>query len=448
MSPENGPQQRSHVLRNTAAALAVIAVAYGAGRYIGDTEAGHVTTDQTVQHHRHHHRHDALPSWFESPSVAPTSPEPGLPTLSPAFPTESSTAVPTTAAVSTKQECIAALPRNLKVNQLLMLGATPDTLPAMRSLAIKYHVGGIILMKQATGPQVHAFQKGQEIPSLVSTDEEGGESKADPGYAVMRYYYPDLGPLPAASDIPGMDTSQLTAFKHLLSQYYSRMAKDGITMNLAPVADVAPLQGSSFLGSRIISKNPDEVARVDKIYLHQLNRAGILGTLKHYMGTATTGSANTDLGPATTAPLHKLGRQEKPYIELEGTNAAIMTNNATTPGLSDGTVNSLSRNVIKRIRGLGYEDNIIITDSLSAGAVTHLMPIPEAVVKALAVGNDTALDVSPPPGYGFEFLVQRVDILAKEAIRSGAWPRQRLNRSVERVLDQKQIDPCTLPQAH
>jgi beta-N-acetylhexosaminidase len=137
-----------------------------------------------------------------------------------------------------------------------------------------------------------------------------------------------------------------------------------------------------------------------------------------------------------------------PYKLQGGTKAAVMVGNQTVPGISGGTPASLSRNVITDLlRGqLGYKNNVVITDSLSAAAITSRGTITNAAVEAWGAGADISLTVSYGSGLTAEQQVQQILAAGKAAVAAGPLSESEVNASVARLwtLPQKHIDACKL----
>lgn len=333
--------------------------------------------------------------------------------------------------------CIAQLPLAFKLGQKLMLSATTATMAQAGAEAAAYHIGGVILMDQVPAALVSTYTAAQTAPSLIATDQEGG--------TVQRYTTEGL--LPAAADVPAQFTvAQITA---RLRQDDSYLKSQGVNMNLAPLADVAPVGGVSVLGSRTFSDDPAVVAQYDRAYVNAALDAGMLPTLKHFPGLGSA-SGNTDYGPATTPNFTQLqARDLVPYRQLTGTKAAIMVGNQIVPGLTAGLPASLSPAAITtELRGvLGYKENVVITDSLSAQAITDQFTIAEAVVKSWEAGSDIALVVqSDPQQIMAPQQLDQIVSLARTAVNHGELRPSAIDNSVARIfaLNQKHIDACKI----
>jgi beta-N-acetylhexosaminidase len=336
----------------------------------------------------------------------------------------------------TQAECIAKLPLGLKLGQMIMMSANAENIAQISATAAKYNIGGVILMGPVpSAAQVKRFTAAQQLPPLVSTDQEGG--------TIQRY---KQNILPAAADVPG---SSLTDLRDLLAKDDRYLRTEGINMNFAPVVDVNPVGGTSVLGSRIFSDNPTVVAQDAEVYVGTSVNAGILPTLKHFPGLGTA-SRNTDYGDATTAPFSSLQQRDLlPYRHLVSARVAVMVGNQIVPGLTAGLPASLSKAAITDLlRGtLGYTDNVVITDSLSAKAILDHYSLAGAAVRSWIAGSDIALFVLPEPGLTAQQQVARMISQAKSSVKAGQLTEIEVNASVARIwaLPQKHIDACSLP---
>ncbi len=343
------------------------------------------------------------------------------------------------------QQCIDNWPVSFLVGQVLAVGIPADSMTVQAPIFKHYRVGSAVLSTSPTNPNdgsIKRFKKaggGPHDPVLISTDEEGGD--------VQRFS--SLGVLPAPAEVASSLTPAQA--KTLITNHGVKLKSVGIDMVLGPLADVAPQQTASPLGSRVFSSNPAIVTSYVGDYIQGWQAAGLLPTLKHFpgMGSAT---GNTDFEPATTPPLSSLKTRDfVPYTNLAITGTAVMVGNQNVPGWFKGPA-SLSLTVNQYLRNtLGYKNNFIVTDSLAATAITSVDTVPEAVVKALAAGNDMALIVEPS---GFDVtkasttkLISQVEAVIVKAVNNGLISKQQLATSVDRKLSAQHINACSLTKA-
>jgi beta-N-acetylhexosaminidase len=115
----------------------------------------------------------------------------------------------------------------------------------------------------------------------------------------------------------------------------------------------------------------------------------------------------------------------------------VMVGHLNVPGLSDATPTSLAPAAYDLLRGrLGFQ-GLIVTDSLSSGAIAATIPPEQAAVRAIAAGADLALFVTIADPAAVISALQ-------DAVGNGTLPEARVNDAVGRILAQKGLDPCTL----
>ena len=346
-----------------------------------------------------------------------------------------------TASASTPEQCLANLPLNFLVGQTLMVGIESDELTRQASLFKQYNIGGGLLMSAPANPSGSSIEQFKNsaaslgVPVLISTDEEGG--------GVQRFSV--LGTLPSPEQ--AAVTMSPAQIQNLVATHGEKLKAIGIDMILGPLADVAPAQGSAVLGDRIFSSNPQTVSTYALAYVNGWEAAGLLPTLKHFPGMGSA-SGNTDNESATTPPLSYL--QQHDFLPYEGsinsTGTAVMVGNQTVPNWSNGPA-SLSPTVDAYLRGvLGYKNNLLITDSLNAVAVTNVMPEAQAVVAAIKAGNDIALFVEPSSTNltTDQNLFAQMETNLENAVNNGTIPKSQLLTSVARKLSAEHVSACSL----
>jgi beta-N-acetylhexosaminidase len=275
-------------------------------------------------------------------------------------------------------------------------------------------------------------------------DEEGGGVQRLAGL---------VGEIPWARSMTGTMTVGQT--RALAKARGRQMLAAGVTTDLAPVLDVDGRPGPSSTnadGLRSFSATASVVADYGTAFMSGLRSAGVLPVVKHFPGLGGA-QRNTDVGPAATRPLAQL--LERDLVPFRAAIAAgvpaVMTSNASVPGLTP-LPSSLSHAVIDGLLRdeLGFH-GLVITDSLSAGAVTAVTSsLADATVRSLAAGADLVLfgsTLTPAD----EVALQATRTLATyrwvvasvvAAVRSGRLPASRLDDAVLHVLAAKHVNPC------
>jgi beta-N-acetylhexosaminidase len=164
--------------------------------------------------------------------------------------------------------------------------------------------------------------------------------------------------------------------------------------------------------------------------------------VKHFPGLGQA-SYNTDIKPATTQPWSNL--QKAGLLPFESAIVAgapvVMVANATVPGLSTVPA-SISSAVMTTVLDdqLGFH-GLVITDSLSAGALVDIgYSVPRAVVAAITAGADMVLYTATASQVAA--LTQSTAAAIVAAVDAGTLDRGRLVSAVASILATKQVDLC------
>jgi beta-N-acetylhexosaminidase len=120
---------------------------------------------------------------------------------------------------------------------------------------------------------------------------------------------------------------------------------------------------------------------------------------------------------------------------------AVMMSNASIPGLTSGPA-SLSYAAVQALRNdLGFT-GVIVTDSLSAGAITALhLSVPSASVEALMAGDDLILFGSPTSVTASLAQAAQISNLILKAVHDGLVDQQEL--TYQAALDLAAVNHLT-----
>jgi beta-N-acetylhexosaminidase len=300
-------------------------------------------------------------------------------------------------------------------------------------------VGGLVLFGDAAPPtlgadlhQLDALAR-RGIRPAVMADEEGG--------GVQRLANA-VGSMPWARTMA--ETMTPVQVQQLAATVGRRMRAVGVTMDLAPVLDVDARPGPSASdadGARSFSANPTTATNYGLAFARGLLQSGVTPVVKHFPGLGHA-TYNTDLGPAYIPPLDQLRGDDLIPFEraIHAGMPAVMVSHAIIPGLTTGPA-SLSTAVVTGLlrNQLGFH-GLVVTDSLSALAVSHAgYSVTQAAVRAVAAGDDLLL--YGPTSYPIQVGEQIVSALAT-AVRSGQLSRGELDRAAVRVLAVKHLRAC------
>jgi beta-N-acetylhexosaminidase len=276
-------------------------------------------------------------------------------------------ATPSATPLCTNQSALALWSTNRLAWQVVAVPVQLTSVDTVRA-EVAAGAGGIILFGSAAPANLAAQLKALSalspggIAPLVMSDIEGGDVERAANL---------LGPMPSARQLAQtMTPGQVRAFAFAAGK---RMRAIGITMDLAPVMDLDAGFGPSASdpdGTRSFSDDPQVAAADAGAFASGLAAAGVVAVGKHFPGLHGAGD-NTDLVPASTASWSAL--QQRGLVPFRAAISsgipAIMLSNASVPGLTS-LPSSLSPEVVHALRdGLGF-NGLILTDSLTAGAIS------------------------------------------------------------------------------
>lgn len=367
-------------------------------------------------------------------STDATTTAPAAPTATASAPSSTAspalaTTTPTTAA-PTPADCVAALPLSWKAAQVVMPAIDGAALDAAAAIVTEHDLGAVLLLRWPAGSdpaRLAELKNAPSTPLMIAVDEEGG--------VVQRLR--NIRELPSAREVAATRTP--ADARQLIAEHATDVRALGIDVVFAPVADVAPPGGGGPIGSRSFGDDPTVVAEYIAAYVDGWLQAGVLPVLKHFPGHGAA-SADTHEARATTASIDELRvRDLVPYGAVDPDRVGVMVGHLDVPGLTDGLPTSLSPAAIDgELRaGLGFADTLVYSDALGMDAVTAVADLPEATVLAIAAGTDIAV---------FTDLArtgEAIDAVAA-AVVDGRLSVDRLDEAVTRILEYKNLDPCTL----
>lgn len=331
------------------------------------------------------------------------------------------------------------MPLSFLEGQVLVVGIQPDALATQAPLFKRYSIGGAVMMSEPANPydgSILRFKEdaiSQGVEPMISTDEEGDD--------VQRFT--SLGVLPSEAEVSA--TMSPSAAEAMIAQHARALHEIGLNEVLGPVADVAPPSGNSVLGSRIFSSIPSVVRTYAAAYARGWRDGGITATYKHFPGLGSA-TGNTDYTPATTpSEAYLLTHDMVPYQGEAGLGIAVMVGNQNVPGWFTGPA-SLSRTPTDFLRNvLGYGKSYVVTDSLTANAISSEMSLPAAVVAAIASGKDGALYVesSSDPAAN-DAQMHSIIASLQTAVQAGTITRPQLVSATVRKLYAEGINPCSV----
>ncbi|UJW30836.1 glycoside hydrolase family 3 protein [Saccharothrix sp. AJ9571] len=306
--------------------------------------------------------------------------------------------------------------------QLLMVGVNPADEGDAVKVVRDDHVGGIFVGGSATrvltGGRLNAAHAASPHPLLVAVDDEGGR--------VQRIDDLD-GELDSAREQAASATPEQV---RALGAERGRQLKDrGVTVNLAPVADLSEASASTVIGDRSYGTDPAVATRYAGAFAEGLTEAGVIPVLKHFPGHGRA-EGDSHKGLVRTPALAELKAEDLvPYANLLPRGApVVMLGHLDVPGLTQGEAASVSPAAYRLLREDYHFDGVAMTDDLGAmRAITDRYGLPDAVLAAVTAGADLAL------WSGHDAPGPVLDRLAR-AKASGELPGERVAEALTRVL--------------
>ena len=311
-----------------------------------------------------------------------------------------------------------------KVAQLFVIYA--NQYDSFRS-AIGSAPGGVIFMNEggdivgdrtSMKAKIGNMQSQAKEKMFIAVDEEGG--------TVARLA--SAGLCDNSGSASGL--SSKNAAKSAGSTIGDCMKGLGFNVDFAPVADTLYEAGSSVLSNRVFanSSDPNTVATLANSFREGLESKGIIATYKHFPGHGSA-AGDTHSSKVLSSKSWSSFKNEDiiPFkTGIDNGLKMIMTAHITTNDSDNAPASMSSKYLQTYLRGeLGYK-GLIITDALNMGAATDYSSTP--ALSAFKAGADLLLMPKDPVSAYNTVL---------NAVKSGEISEERLNESVQRILNTK-----------
>lgn len=258
-------------------------------------------------------------------------------------------------------------------------------------------------------------------PLVLALDEEGGD--------VTRLDTIRGSSVPGSAALGFLDDPAAT--EGVYAAMGVRLAEAGVTLNLAPVADVNVDPRNPVIGVRSFSADPAVAARQVAAAVRGLQRSGVAACAKHFPGHGATSADSHHEVATLDRSLDQLHDVElAPFRAAIGAGTrAVMTGHLLVPALDDEIATVSSPITTDLLRGtLGFE-GAVVTDALEMKAVSATLGMVEGFVRALIAGADAietgALD--------YPDLLDEIPAAVLAAVHSGRLSVQRLTDAAART---------------
>ncbi|HET7719170.1 MAG TPA: glycoside hydrolase family 3 N-terminal domain-containing protein [Acidimicrobiales bacterium] len=333
---------------------------------------------------------------------------------------------------TTEPACVPKATLRERAARVLIMGM-PDVKDASHPLPVELMqlgVGGVLItggnvdtraqITKLTGDLKRAARNGL----VVSTDEEPGR---------VTSFGHIIGLTSSARRLAATGTTE--AMRNLAREQATDLAAMGITLDLAPVADLDAGPATGTIGDRSFSGDPAVAARYAYAYALGLNDKGVDPVIKHFPGRARA-EGDDHLGRiVSNETMAELRENDlKPFADLVAKGApVVMMSNVDYTAIEPNTPASLSAKAYSMLREMGFK-GVAITDSIGMGAVNQRWDWSEAAVKAIASGADGVLSTDG------KFARDMVHGLVV-AVQTGELSEARLNQAAARMIALAGGDP-------
>ena len=362
------------------------------------------------------------------PSEQPSSPEP-TPTAPPsATPSET----PTEGCIDQKLQ---SLTLREQAAQLIMTGIDASGMTSAQKAVVQQKSGSVFLMgssgslahTRSAMSAVNTAGTVKGIKPLIAADQEGGQ--------IQRLKGPGFDRIPAATVQGTWSSSKLTAQAQL---WGGQLKQAGVTVDLAPVADVVPSSLKSQnapIGqlNREYGDTPADAARGVQAFVQGMRKAGIATSVKHFPGLGRV-RGNTDF---SSGVVDNVTVRDDSYLQpfADGIKAGasmVMISTVTYTKIDPNNRAIFSPTVIQgMVRGdLGWH-GVVITDDVGAAAEVASVPAGARATRFVAAGGDIVINAKAG------LTATMVDALVAKARQDQSFAAK-LASSVRRVLTLKQ----------
>lgn len=269
------------------------------------------------------------------------------------------------------------------------------------------------------------YEEDGNVAPFLGVDEEGG--------SVVRiadneaFGVEDVGDASALGS--GGDAAAAKQAAETLAGYLKPL---GFNLDFAPVADVVDPTRSDTMGLRSFSSDPAIAADMVRAEVEGFESAGLLCCAKHFPGIGAAAGDSHDGSITIEKTVDDLEEVDLiPFkAAIEAGVPLIMVGHLSLPNvIGDDTPAPLSAKVVQELLRdkLGYQ-GIVMTDSLTMGAIADRYNAAEAAVGALQAGCDMPL---MPESFS-EAYQGVLDAVAAEQLTE-----ERIDQSVTRILTAK-----------
>ncbi len=339
------------------------------------------------------------------------------------------------------ERTLASLSLRERVGQMVMVWVLGDYTNAREPGFLKIveqverdQIGGLVMSLGSpieVAAKVNYLQSRARVPLLVSSDVEPNLGRLEGGV-----FAPSLTSGGTATVLPSnmaMGAGDNDADAEAAGRIVGVESRAiGIHMAFAPVVDVNNNPSNPVINVRSFGENAAQVARLSAAFIRGVQSAGVAATPKHFPGHGDT-DVDSHLGlPVINVPRARLDSVELvPFRASVGAGAAgMMTAHIALPNAyGDSTPATLSQAVMQGLlRDTLAFRGVTVTDAMTMQGLARGYPGDAGVLRAVDAGDDILL--MPPDA-------RRAIDAVVSAVEGGRVSRERIDRSVRRILELK-----------
>lgn len=291
-----------------------------------------------------------------------------------------------------------------------------------------YPVGGVILFsenieeEQQLRTMLANFHSYSRYPLFTGVDEEGGT-------LVARVANSGMVAVPLFPNMQEIGNSgQPEKAYEVGASIGGYLQELGFNVDFAPVADVMTNPANTVIGERSFGSDAGLVSQMVSQEVRGMQEQKVSAVLKHFPGHGDTSEDSHTESAVLNKTADELRAVEfLPFqAGIEAGADMVMVGHISVPQITgDSTPATLSGTIITEyLRGeLGY-DGIVITDSMSMGAIVNYYDPNQAAVQVLQAGGDMILMPQ-------DFFAARQAVL--DAVADQTLTEERLDESLRRI---------------
>jgi beta-N-acetylhexosaminidase len=332
----------------------------------------------------------------------------------------------------TISEIISKMSLKDKIGQMILAGISGTTMDTnAKKLISQFHVGGIIFYKnnfetpEQTVQLVNQLKAGNSsnLPLFLGIDQEGGRVTRLPGGLVNFPPNNQIGKV----NSPEFSYKVGTLLGHELKEF-------GLNLDFAPVLDINSNPNNPVIGDRSFGNSSEIVSTLGIQTMKGIQSQNVIPTIKHFPGHGDTSIDSHLELPIVNKSLKELKELELIPFERAIDHGAdvVMVAHILLSELDKTNPTSMSKAVMTDLlrKQLSFK-GVIITDDMTMGAITEHFDLGKAAVESVKAGSDIIL-----VGHDYNNVVKITSSLIT-AVENGEISEQRLNESIERIIQLK-----------